>query len=254
MTFDFLGWGASDKPTGYPYTATNQIGDLDAVIQHLQLGSVVLVAHDASGPRRSTGPWTTPSEWRPWCCSTPTTPACPGCARQGDPAVLYPAGPLGRPPDLAGLQRPAVPAHLPLAGGPLLPRPGHARGVPAAAVPPVPAASPSTHEAFFGLNRDLLPTVAAGQPRCRGSASSPAQSGSSSAPPTPTSTPGSPGASALSDLGAVPAPGARHYVQLDEPQVARLILTIPQRIARRSAGSLHPPASTFTPDRPWSRS
>src|SRR4029434_2319883 len=30
--------------------ATNQIGDLDAVIQHLQLDRVVLVAHDASGP------------------------------------------------------------------------------------------------------------------------------------------------------------------------------------------------------------
>src|SRR5215217_7113472 len=48
--YDLLGWGASDKPTGYPYTATNQTGDLDAVIQQLQLGSVVLVAHDASGP------------------------------------------------------------------------------------------------------------------------------------------------------------------------------------------------------------
>jgi haloalkane dehalogenase len=50
VTFDFLGWGGSDKPTGYPYTATDQAGDLDAVIEHLQLGSVVLVAHDASGP------------------------------------------------------------------------------------------------------------------------------------------------------------------------------------------------------------
>jgi haloalkane dehalogenase len=50
VTFDFLGWGASDKPTGYPYTASNQTGDLDAVLEHLQLGSVVLVAHDASGP------------------------------------------------------------------------------------------------------------------------------------------------------------------------------------------------------------
>ena len=50
ITFDLLGWGASDKPTGYPYTATDQAGDLDAVITHLQLGSVVLVAHDASGP------------------------------------------------------------------------------------------------------------------------------------------------------------------------------------------------------------
>ena len=50
ITFDFLGWGASDKPAGYPYTAKNQEGDLDAVIRQQKLGRVVLVAHDASGP------------------------------------------------------------------------------------------------------------------------------------------------------------------------------------------------------------
>ena len=50
IAFDFLGWGASDKPPGYPYTASNQIGDLDAVITQLQLQQVILVAHDASGP------------------------------------------------------------------------------------------------------------------------------------------------------------------------------------------------------------
>lgn len=50
VTFDFLGWGASDKPADYPYTARNQEGDLDAVIAGLKLGQVVLVAHDASGP------------------------------------------------------------------------------------------------------------------------------------------------------------------------------------------------------------
>jgi len=50
VTFDFLGWGESDSPVGYPYTATNQTGDLDAVIARLGLDQVVLVAHDASGP------------------------------------------------------------------------------------------------------------------------------------------------------------------------------------------------------------
>jgi haloalkane dehalogenase len=50
IAFDFLGWGSSDKPSGYAYTASNQTGDLDAVINQLQLGQVVLVAHDASGP------------------------------------------------------------------------------------------------------------------------------------------------------------------------------------------------------------
>jgi hypothetical protein len=50
--------------------------------------------------------------------------------------------------------------------------------------------SPSTHEAFFGLNRDLRATIAAGTaavPRLRQFSD---RSGSSSAPPTPTSTAG----------------------------------------------------------------
>src|SRR5215469_16504757 len=50
VTFDFLGWGESEKPAGYPSTAANQVGDLDAVIAQLKLEQVVLVAHDASGP------------------------------------------------------------------------------------------------------------------------------------------------------------------------------------------------------------
>src|SRR5215813_1629705 len=50
VLFDFLGWGSSDKPSGYPYTTDNQVGDLDAVITQLGLGQVVLVVHDASGP------------------------------------------------------------------------------------------------------------------------------------------------------------------------------------------------------------
>jgi pimeloyl-ACP methyl ester carboxylesterase len=54
VRFDFLGWGSSDKPPGYPYTAANQVGDLDAVIgavdEHLGAGERVLVAHNASGP------------------------------------------------------------------------------------------------------------------------------------------------------------------------------------------------------------
>jgi haloalkane dehalogenase len=54
VRFDFLGWGSSDKPPGYPYTAANQAGDLAAVVgaidDHLGAGSLVLVAHDASGP------------------------------------------------------------------------------------------------------------------------------------------------------------------------------------------------------------
>jgi pimeloyl-ACP methyl ester carboxylesterase len=50
VVFDFLGWGSSDKPFDYPYTAQNQEQDLNAVVKQLNLGHVVLVAHDASGP------------------------------------------------------------------------------------------------------------------------------------------------------------------------------------------------------------
>jgi pimeloyl-ACP methyl ester carboxylesterase len=54
VRFDFLGWGRSDKPPGYPYTAANQVGDLAAVVgaldEHIGAGELVLVAHDASGP------------------------------------------------------------------------------------------------------------------------------------------------------------------------------------------------------------
>src|SRR2546427_10348523 len=54
VRFDFLGWGRSDKPDGYPYTADNQAVDLTAVIdaldEHAGGGRLVLVAHDASRP------------------------------------------------------------------------------------------------------------------------------------------------------------------------------------------------------------
>jgi haloalkane dehalogenase len=54
VRFDFLGWGRSDKPEGYPYTSSNQTRDLAAVIEavsaQLHNDQVVLVAHDASGP------------------------------------------------------------------------------------------------------------------------------------------------------------------------------------------------------------
>jgi pimeloyl-ACP methyl ester carboxylesterase len=50
VTFDFLGWGESEKPSTYRFTASNQTRELDAVIEQLPLRDVVLVAHDASGP------------------------------------------------------------------------------------------------------------------------------------------------------------------------------------------------------------
>jgi haloalkane dehalogenase len=50
IAFDFLGWGLSDKPAGYRYTAARQTAEIDAVVNYFRLEDVVLVAHDASGP------------------------------------------------------------------------------------------------------------------------------------------------------------------------------------------------------------
>ena len=49
VAFDFLGFGASDKPAEASYSFEQQRGDLAAVVQALGLGQVVLVAHDSSG-------------------------------------------------------------------------------------------------------------------------------------------------------------------------------------------------------------
>ena len=49
VTFDFLGFGASDKPAGMAYSFKQQLGDLEAVVEGLGLGKIVPVAHDSSG-------------------------------------------------------------------------------------------------------------------------------------------------------------------------------------------------------------
>src|SRR6266852_2434853 len=49
VTFDFLGFGASDKPAGAAYSFRQQLGDLEAVVGGLGLGTIVPVAHDSSG-------------------------------------------------------------------------------------------------------------------------------------------------------------------------------------------------------------
>lgn len=50
VTFDFLGFGQSDKPTGATFTFADQMEDLEAVAAELGLGSFVPVVHDSSGP------------------------------------------------------------------------------------------------------------------------------------------------------------------------------------------------------------
>jgi pimeloyl-ACP methyl ester carboxylesterase len=49
IVFDFLGFGQSDRASG-KYGFAQQLGDLKAVVRELNLGRVVPVGHDASGP------------------------------------------------------------------------------------------------------------------------------------------------------------------------------------------------------------
>jgi haloalkane dehalogenase len=51
VTFDFLGWGDSAKPSTsqHRYDAASLRADLEAVVSHLGLDKVVVVVHDASG-------------------------------------------------------------------------------------------------------------------------------------------------------------------------------------------------------------
>ena len=230
VTFDFLGWGASDKPTGYPYTATNQIGDLDAVIQHLQLGSVVLVAHDASGPPAIN-----------WALDHPERVAALVLLN-----TYYARMPGLRPPEAIRLfSTPlvrSVARPISRAFGDLLFRRTYRWQVGRFFRDPdmreefLPllyrqfTASPSTHEAFFGLNRDLLPTVAAGTaalPRLR-RFTRPVRIIFGAADPYLNTRVARRFHELFPTSELFLLPGARHYVQLDEPhQVARLILTIP---------------------------
>jgi len=50
IRFDFIGYGRSDKPLSYNYTAISQKEELNTVIKQLGLKKPTIVAHDASGP------------------------------------------------------------------------------------------------------------------------------------------------------------------------------------------------------------
>jgi haloalkane dehalogenase len=49
VSFDFLGWGDSDKPAAHLYNVASLRADLDLVIEQLKLDQVVVVVHDLSG-------------------------------------------------------------------------------------------------------------------------------------------------------------------------------------------------------------
>ncbi len=232
VVFDFLGWGGSDKPAGYPYTAANQVGDLDAVIEHLRLGSVVLVAHDASGPPVID-----------WALEHPQRVAALVLLN-----TYYSRMPELRTPEAIWLFSTPVVRQVarPLSRlfGDLLFRRMYRWQVgrffrdPQVRAEFLPrlyrqfTTDPSAHGAFFGLNRDLRSAVASGTaalPRLRRFAR-PVRIIFGAADPYLNAGVARRFHELLPASELFLLEGASHYVQLDEPQqVARLILAVPAR-------------------------
>jgi pimeloyl-ACP methyl ester carboxylesterase len=232
VTFDFLGWGGSDKPTGYRYTAANQTGDLDAVISQLGLDQVTVVVHDASGPPGID--WALEHPQRVAGLVLLNTYYCPMPRLRSPEAIWLFSTPLVR-----AVARPVSR----LFGDLVFRRMYHWQVGKFFADPKVGeeflpllyqqfVASPTTHEAFFGLNRDLRATIAAGAaavPRLR-RFGRPVRIIFGAADPYLNAGVARRFHQLLPTSELFLLDGARHYVQLDEPQqVARLILAIPER-------------------------
>jgi haloalkane dehalogenase len=49
ITFDFLGWGKSEKPAAHVYNVASQRADLDTVVAQLSLKNIIPMVHDLSG-------------------------------------------------------------------------------------------------------------------------------------------------------------------------------------------------------------
>ena len=252
VTFDFLGWGGSDKPAGYAYTASNQTGDLDAVITHLRLASVVLVAHDASGPPAidwalehpervsglvllNTYYCRMPGRLRPpeaiWLFSTPIV------RRVARPVSMWFGGLVFR-----RLYRWQVGRFF------------RDAGVGAQFIPQLYeqfTVRPTAHEAFFGLNRDLPSTLTSRRaelPRLR-RFSRPVRIVFGAADPYLNRRVARRFHELLPTSELFLLPGARHYVQMDEPrEVVRLILALPGQAPVVAPKDVTPPTSDRRPD------
>ena len=226
VTFDFLGWGASDKPAGYPYTATNQAGDLDAVVDQLGLDHVVLVAHDASGPPAID-----------WALAHPGRVA--GLVLLN--TYYHWTARLRRPPAIALYSTPGLRhlARFVVRRSPGLDRRLYAwqvgrfvrdDDVRAALVPAFYERFGPARPAFWRLNDDLLGTVWSRRrmvPQLRGFAP-PVRIVFGAADPYLNVRVAKRFQALFPRSELFLLPTARHYVQVDEPeQVARLILTLP---------------------------
>jgi pimeloyl-ACP methyl ester carboxylesterase len=233
IAFDFLGWGASDKPTGYPYTASNQAGDLDAVITYLRLQHVILVAHDASGPPAID--WALDHSERvaalvllnTYYCAMPTLRAPEAIWLFSTPVVRNVARPVSqmfgnwlfhrmyqwqvgrffRDEDIRNEFVPLLSQQF--------------------------DATPSARPAFFRLNDDLLPAVQSGTekiPKLKGF-KRPVRIIFGDADPYLNKGVAERFHELFPTSELFLLPGARHFVQMDEPaEVARLILAMPLKV------------------------
>jgi haloalkane dehalogenase len=230
ITFDFLGWGLSDKPDGYPYTASNQVGDLDAVITQLRLPQVILVAHDASGPPAID--WALDHSNRvaglvllnTYYCAMPTLRA---------PEAIW----LFSTPVVRNIARPVSQmfGHLVFRRmyqwqvGRFF-RDAEVRDQFVPLLYQQFDATPSARPAFFRLNEDLLPTIRSGTrmlPKLR-EFRRPVRIIFGDADPYLNAGVARRFQELFSGSELFLVPSARHFVQMDEPaQVARLILSMP---------------------------
>jgi haloalkane dehalogenase len=230
VAFDFLGWGNSDKPSGYPYTAANQVGDLDAVITQLKLGQVTLVAHDASGPPAIDWALAQPDRvaelvlLNTYYCEMPTLRPPEAVWLYSTPVIRNVARPVsqlfgnwifrrmywwqvGRFFRDAVVRREFVPLLYQQFD-----------------------ATPSARPAFFRLNEDLLSTIRARTNMVTklGEFRRPVRIIFGDADPYLNSGVARRFHELLPESELFLVPGARHFVQMDEPeQVARLILAMP---------------------------
>jgi pimeloyl-ACP methyl ester carboxylesterase len=232
VTFDFLGWGASDKPASYRTTARKQLHEVETVIDQLGLEQVMLVVHDASGPPgidwalahpdrvaalvllNTYYQWT-PSIRRPGAIALFSTPVVRGVARElvrrsdrFDRWLFY--WQVGR-----FIKDPEVSAEV---------------------VPRFYSDFRAERPAFFALNDDLLPTVISRRkmvPRMRAFAR-PVRIIFGAADPYLNKRVARKFHELFPTSELFLLPGARHYVQLDEPEeIARLILSTPTDSSER---------------------
>jgi pimeloyl-ACP methyl ester carboxylesterase len=230
VAFDFLGWGNSDKPSGYPYTAANHVGDLDAVVTQLGLGQITLVVHDASGPPGIDWALDHPDRvaglvlLNTYYCEMPTLRRPKAIWLFSTPVIRSVTRPVSR---LFGkwifrrVYRWQVGSFI---------RDVDVRREFVPLLYQQFDATPSALPAFFRLNVDLLPAVRSRTekiPRLR-EFRRPVRIIFGDADPSLNKGVAQTFHELLPESELFLLPGAQHFVQLDEPeQVARLILTMP---------------------------